>query len=83
MPAVLFAGFTHNQTTQNVINVTILSYLFIGQKGFVGELGERGTPGFDGIQGKKGGSGNAGISGFTGKRHHSLKCFFLSEQNYV
>lgn len=68
MPTVFFAVFMTVQTSQNV---TILAYLFIGQKGFVGELGERGTPGFDGIQGKKGESGNPGISGFAGKRPHS------------
>lgn len=68
MPTVFFAVFSHNQISQNVtVTSSILAYLFIGQKGFIGELGERGAPGFDGIQGKKGESGNPGILGFTGK----------------
>lgn len=83
VPAVLFAVFTYNQNAQNVTNVIILAYLFIGPKGLKGELGERGTSGFDGIQGKKGGSGISGISGFTGKRHHSLKCFFSCQSRIM
>lgn len=66
----------YSQTSQNVtITSSSLAYLFIGQKGFIGELGDRGEPGSDGIHGKKGESGNSGIPGFGGKRHPSLKCF--------
>lgn len=83
MPTMFFAVFVHSQTSQIVtITSSILSYLFIGQKGFIGELGESGEPGADGIQGKRGEPGTSGISGFAGKKHHS-EMFFLSVQSYV
>lgn len=78
---MFFAVFKYSPTSQNVtITSSILFYLFIGQKGFIGEVGERGSAGFDGIQGKKGASGDSGISGFAGKRHHSEMLFWVKAE---
>lgn len=69
-----------NPNKNVTITSSILAYLFIGQRGFIGDIGERGAPGFDGIQGKKGESGNSGIPGFAGQRHHSEMFFWVKAE---